>query len=88
MIDRKTASIIKKGDVSLGIELGSTRIKAVLIDADHNVVAQGEYQWDNQLVDGIWTYRLIEIWNGISICYTSLKRAIKRDYNVEITKIK
>lgn len=88
MIDRKTASIIKKGDVSLGIELGSTRIKAVLIDADHNVVAQGEYQWENQLVDGIWTYRLIEIWNGISICYTSLKRAIKRDYNVEITKIK
>ncbi len=88
MIDRKIANAIEKGEVSLGIELGSTRIKAVLIDADYKVVAHGDYQWENKLVDGIWTYRLIEIWNGISICYTSLKRAIKRDYNVEITKIK
>jgi len=49
----------------LGIELGSTRIKAVIIDDNHNLVASGSHSWENSLVDGIWTYGLDEVWSGL-----------------------
>lgn len=79
---------IESGEVSLGIELGSTRIKAVLIDDSKQAIASGDFAWENQLVDGIWTYSLIEIWNGVSVCYTDLKRNVKKEYGVTITNIK
>ena len=50
---------------SLGIELGSTRIKAVLIGADHSVLASGAHDWENRLEGGYWTYRLEDAWAGI-----------------------
>ena len=53
-----TSQLISSGQAVLGIELGSTRIKAVLIDNRHNPVAQGSFEWENQLVDGLWTYSI------------------------------
>lgn len=87
-MDIKTIKKIEKGEVSLGIELGSTRIKAVLIDDTKQAIAQGDYAWENKLIDGVWTYSLIEIWNGISVCYTDLKRNVKKEYGLTLTSIK
>ncbi len=88
MVDRKIVKDIQNGEVSLGIELGSTRIKAVLINDQFAPIAQGDFGWENKLEDGIWTYSLIEIWNGISVCYTALKRDVEAKYNIKLTKIK
>ena len=56
---------IENGRTFLGIELGSTRIKAVLIDESHKPIASGSYDWENQLENGIWTYALDEVWKGL-----------------------
>ncbi|MBO7623121.1 MAG: ATPase, partial [Bacteroidales bacterium] len=58
-------STILSGKAILGIEFGSTRIKAVLIDAANKPIAQGSHTWENQLVDGLWTYSLDAIWDGL-----------------------
>lgn len=68
----------------LGIELGSTRIKAVLIDQDNKPIAQGSHSWENQLVDGLWTYSLDAIWNGLQDCYADLRANVKEQYGIEI----
>lgn len=68
----------------IGIELGSTLIKAVLIDSNHKVLASGAYRWENQLVDGIWTYPMNEIHAGIQTCYADLKRAVRETLGVEL----
>ena len=60
---------IEAGKAILGIEFGSTRIKAVLIDEDNKPIAQGSHEWENQLVDGLWTYSIEEIWYGLQACY-------------------
>ena len=59
---------------TLGIELGSTRIKAVLIDRTHMPIAQGSHEWENQLVDGIWTYSMDAVWAGLQDAYADLVR--------------
>ena len=56
----------------LGIELGSTRIKAVLIDEGASVIAQGSYDWENKLEGGYWTYSLDEVWKGLQGAYSTL----------------
>ena len=58
-------TIIESGKAILGIEFGSTRIKAVLFDTDNNPIAQGSFEWENQLVDGLWTYSIDTIWKGL-----------------------
>ena len=63
---------------SLGMELGSTRIKAVLIDAAHTPLAQGEFTWENRLQDGIWTYPLEEVRQGVQAAYAALAAFSKR----------
>lgn len=78
---------IENGDVALGIELGSTRIKGILIDNEFNTVAQGDFLWENSLVDGIWTYSIAEVWNGIQECYKSLKLDVKEKYGLTLKKI-
>lgn len=78
---------IENGKAVLGIEFGSTRIKAVLIDEEHNPIATGAHDWENQLVDGIWTYSLDMIWNGIQDCYTKMADDTKKKYSVTITKL-
>lgn len=79
--------LIEEGKTFLGIELGSTRIKAVLIDNEGTPLAAGSYEWENQYVDGIWTYSLKEIWKGLQGCYQDLLKDVKDQYGVTITKI-
>ena len=69
-------SVIESGRAVLGIEFGSTRIKAVLIGEDHAPIATGAHDWENMLVDGIWTYSLDMIWEGISVCYSKMAQEI------------
>ena len=61
---KETAARIEAGKAFLGIELGSTRMKAVLIDDRHEPIASGGHAWENRLVDGVWTYDLDEVWSG------------------------
>ena len=68
----------------IGIELGSTRIKAVLLDKNHEILAQGYHTWENSFVDGIWTYSLKEVEDGLQQCFRDLKSDVKRKYNVEL----
>ena len=63
---------IAEGRTSLGIELGSTRIKAALIGPDHAPLAGGSHDWENQFVDRIWTYSLEGVWAGLQQCYAAL----------------
>ncbi len=72
---------------SLGIELGSTRIKAVLIDEKHLPVASGDYEWENQLVNGIWTYPMDLVHTGLRACFAALKADVRTRYGVELTTV-
>ena len=78
------ANIIKEGKATLGIEFGSTRIKAVLIDDRYNPIAQGVHDWENQFANGLWTYSLEAIRYGLQDCYASLRSNVKDLYDVEI----
>src|SRR5918994_2361375 len=60
---------IADGHTALGIELGSTRIKAVLTGPDHAPIAVGSHDWENQFVDRTWTYSLEAVWSGLQQCY-------------------
>ena len=75
---------IESGKAVLGIEFGSTRIKAVLVDEDHVPIAQGSHEWENQLVDGLWTYSNETIWFGLQDCYADLRNDVRKRYDVEI----
>ena len=75
---------IESGKSVLGIEFGSTRIKAVLVDEDHVPIAQGSHEWENQLVDGLWTYSNETIWFGLQDCYADLRNDVRKRYDVEI----
>lgn len=81
-LDAKTT--IESGKAILGVEFGSTRIKAVLIDQDNNPIAQGSHEWENQLEDGLWTYSIEAIWNGLQNCYADLRANVKKQYDTEI----
>lgn len=78
---------IRSGQTVLGIELGSTRIKAVLIGNDHTPIASGSHDWENSYVDGIWTYGLEEIWKGIQDSYARMAEDVKRQYGVTLQTI-
>ena len=69
--------LILNGQAVLGIEFGSTRIKAVLIDETNAPIASGAYDWENSFVDNIWTYSLDEIYAGMKGDYASLKKNVK-----------
>ena len=71
----------------LGIELGSTRIKAVLIDEKHIPVAQGDYEWENQYVNGVWTYSMDMVHDGLQACFASLKADVRARYDTELTTV-
>lgn len=84
----KTKQMIEEGKAILGIEFGSTRIKAVLIDDHNNPIAQGSHEWENQLVDGLWTYSLEAVKFGLQDCYRDLREDVKKKYGCEITELK
>ena len=77
-------SVIESGQAILGIEFGSTRIKAVLIDPENKPIAQGSHNWENQLSDGLWTYSIEAIWSGLQDCYADLRANVKELYGTEI----
>ena len=72
---------------ALGIELGSTRIKAVLIDENARVICQGSYEWENELVDGIWSYSLNKVEEGIQTSYSALNSAYKEKFGDDLREI-
>ncbi|WP_300763846.1 xylulokinase [uncultured Bacteroides sp.] len=82
-----TKSTIENGKAILGIEFGSTRIKAVLIDEENKPIAQGSHTWENQLENGLWTYSIDAIWNGVQDCYSDLRANVKKEYGIEIENL-
>ncbi|MCI8998900.1 MAG: FGGY-family carbohydrate kinase [Muribaculaceae bacterium] len=83
--DAKTT--IEQGKAILGIEFGSTRIKAVLVDQENNPIAQGSHEWENQLVNGLWTYSTEAIWYGLQDCYANLRANVRKEYDTEIENL-
>mgnify|MGYP005801927045 FL=1 len=81
------AEQIAAGNTVLGIELGSTRIKAVLNDEKNNPIASGSHDWENRLENGIWTYSLEDIWTGLQDCFRDLVRDVKEQYGVVLTRL-
>ncbi len=75
------------GNESLGIEFGSTRIKAILVDENCKPIASGNYEWENELVDGYWTYSLQDVWNGLRSAYSELNLEVKKKYGSPITDL-
>ena len=71
----------------LGIELGSTRIKGVLIDENHKVIASGSYGWENDLTDGVWTYKLEDAVKGVQSCFGELKADAEKKFGKPLTKV-
>ncbi|NME84270.1 FGGY-family carbohydrate kinase [Clostridium sp. SM-530-WT-3G] len=78
---------IVNGKTVLGIEFGSTRIKAVLINENHEPIASGSHEWENRYVDNIWTYTLDDIWSGLQNSYKNMAKDVKEKYGVVIKKI-
>ncbi len=81
------AAAIAEGRTSLGVELGSTNIKACLIGPDHEVLATGTHGWENQFVDRLWTYSEDAIWAGLQAAVASLVADVKRRHGVPLTRI-
>jgi len=83
----KRKNEILAGKTALGIEFGSTRIKAVLIGEDHAPIASGSHDWENRLEHNIWTYTLDDIWSGLQDSYANMAQDVKDRYGVELTKV-
>ena len=81
------ASVIQSGRAVLGLELGSTRIKCVLIGEDHAPIASGDHTWENRLENGVWTYHMDDVWAGIQDAYAALKADVKSRYGVKLTHL-
>ncbi|WP_241674800.1 FGGY family carbohydrate kinase [Paenibacillus luteus] len=86
-MDQNIKQAIVKGETSLGIEFGSTRIKAVLIEYNFEIIGSSSYEWENQLIDGYWTYQLNEIIKGLQETYHQLKQEVEKNYGVTLQKI-
>ncbi|MBW3087572.1 FGGY-family carbohydrate kinase [Bifidobacterium sp. 82T24] len=78
---------IRAGKTSLGIEFGSTRIKAVLIDDNYKTIASGDYQWASHLEDGLWSYSVEEIWKGLQSAYGAMAWDVNQAYGIELTRV-
>lgn len=87
-MEKDIAKLIADGLAVLGIELGSTRIKAVLVDGNNNTIAAGSHTWENRFIDGVWTYHLSDVKEGLQSCYKDLCEDVNKKYGTEITKIK
>jgi sugar (pentulose or hexulose) kinase len=85
----KTGSlkVNENGKKFLGVELGSTRIKAVLIDQNHMPIVSGSHDWENKFEDGIWTYHLEDIWAGLQDCYKKLREAYSGKFGQALTSV-
>ena len=81
------AEKIRAGKTSLGIEFGSTRIKAVLIDDEYRTIASGDYGWASHLEDGLWSYTKEEIWTGLRTAYASMANDVEQAYGEKLTHV-
>ena len=79
---------IDDGHAVLGIELGSTRIKGVLIGQNHEPIASGGFDWENRLENGVWTYHMEDVWQGLSAAYAQLKRDVEERYGTKLVRLK
>ena len=82
-----TTEQIQQGKTVLGIEFGSTRIKAVLVDEENMPIASGSHDWENRYENNIWTYSLEDIWDGLQDCYRNLAADVERQYGVKLQRI-
>src|SRR6478609_11737823 len=90
MAEQDTAAAteaIRAGNTALGIEFGSTRIKACLIGPDRSPLATGSHAWENQFVDRMWTYSLDAVWEGLRACTADLLADVQRRYGVPLTTV-
>jgi sugar (pentulose or hexulose) kinase len=88
MMTRKEVQIaIESGKTGLGVEFGSTRIKAVLIGADHAPIASGSYDWENRFESGVWTYHLDDVWTGLQESYRKLSSEVLREYDTPLKTV-
>jgi len=78
---------IERGKTALGIELGSTRIKAVLIGEDNMPIASGSHEWENQYENGIWTYSLDVVWSGLQKCYSNLSKDVSEKFSIQLKTV-
>jgi len=86
-VNYEIREMIVKGETALGIELGSTRIKAVLVDKNHTPIASGSYEWENKLENGVWTYSEEAIWKGLQESYQNMAQEVVEKYDVMLEKI-
>jgi sugar (pentulose or hexulose) kinase len=87
MNTNETQKAIENGKTALGVEFGSTRIKAVLIGEDHRPIASGSYDWENRYENGVWTYGLEEVWKGLQESYRRLSHEVSEQYNTPLQTI-
>src|SRR5690242_21165825 len=87
MNQNDTQQAIQSGKTVLGIEFGSTRIKAVLMGEDHAPIASGSHEWENRYENGVWTYRLEDVWAGLQACYRRLSSAVVERYHTPLRTI-
>lgn len=87
MHDETIRDAITSGHTALGMELGSTRIKAVLIGMDNELLATGSHTWENRYIDGVWTYTLDDVWEGVADCYADLARDVRERYGVTLDTV-
>lgn len=80
-------SLIEGGGAILGCELGSTTIKATLVSPDGRALASGSHLWENELVDGIWTYDMQDVWAGLAACYGDLVANVGKKFDVQLTRV-
>jgi sugar (pentulose or hexulose) kinase len=84
VMDQRVKEILLKGTTYLGIELGSTRIKAVLIDNHYAPIVSGSHDWENSLIDGVWTYNMNDVWAGIQDSFYKLATEVQNRYGVPL----
>ncbi len=83
----KVMNDIKEGNVSLGIEFGSTRVKLVMIDSKNKPISEAGFTWENELENGIWTYKLGDVWTAFKSCIKELKYNVENDYGTKLNKV-
>ena len=88
MEKNQISALISAGEAVFGLELGSTRIKAMLIAADGTPLASGSFDWENRLENNYWTYHLDDVWTGIQTAYKNLAESVQEKYGVKLTKVK
>ena len=79
--------VIAHGQAVLGVELGSTRIKATLIEPAGTPLAAGSFGWENKLEDGVWTYHMQDVWSGLAACYANLVSDVRKRYGVSLSRV-